>query len=77
MADNVFPTEMIAICSLVARSGGSEDDQVQAMADRIVDYARQCMANRRRVSPFEREAAREGMFFKGGVCKSVLMWYKI
>lgn len=77
MADNVFPTEMIAICSLVARSGGSEDDQVQAMADRIVDYARQCMANRHRVSPFEREAAREGMFFKGGVCKSVLMWYKI
>lgn len=44
---------MIAICSLVARSGGTEDEQVQAMADRIVDYARQCMANRRRVSPFE------------------------
>lgn len=54
LSDNVFPTETISICSLVARTGGSEDEQVQAMADRIVDYARQCMANRRRVSPFER-----------------------
>lgn len=53
LSDNVFPTEMISICSLVARSGGSEDEQVQVMADRMVDYARQCMSNRRRVSPFE------------------------
>jgi hypothetical protein len=58
LTDNVFPTEIISICSLVARSGGSEDEQVQAMADRVVGYARQCMANRRRVSPFE------SMFFK-------------
>lgn len=53
LSDNVFPAEMIAICSLVARSGGPEDEQAQAMADRIVDYARQCMMNRHRVSPFE------------------------
>jgi hypothetical protein len=53
LSDNVFPTEIIAICSLAARSGGSEDEQVQTMADRIVDYARQCMVNYRRVSPFE------------------------
>ena len=44
---------MSTICSLVARSGGSEDEQVQAMADRIVDYARKCMKNKTRVSPFE------------------------
>jgi hypothetical protein len=53
LSDNVFPTEVIAICSLAVRSGGSEDEQVQAMADRIVEYARQCMMNGRRVSPFE------------------------
>ena len=44
---------MLTICSLVARAGGSEDQQVQAMADRMVEYACQCMKNRNRVSPFE------------------------
>jgi protein phosphatase PTC7 len=44
---------MLNICSLVARAGGSEDKQVQAMADRMVEYARQCMKDRYRVSPFE------------------------
>jgi len=65
-SDNVFPSEMVTICSLVARAGGTEDEQVQRMADRMVDYARRCMKNRTRVSPFEREAAREGMYFRGG-----------
>ena len=45
---------MVTICSLVARAGGTEDEQVQRMADRMVDYARQCMKNKTRVSPFER-----------------------
>jgi len=45
---------MVTICSLVARAGGTEDEQVQNMADRMVDYARQCMRSRTRVSPFER-----------------------
>ena len=53
LADNVFAAEVISICNLVARAGGPEDVQIQAMADRIVDYARQCMANKQRVSPFE------------------------
>ncbi|KAL0946909.1 hypothetical protein HGRIS_013070 [Hohenbuehelia grisea] len=66
LSDNVFPAELVQICSLVSRSGGPEDVQVQAMADRIVDYSRQCMRNHERVSPFEREAAREGMYFRGG-----------
>jgi len=65
-SDNVFQSEMLNICSLVARAGGSEDQQVQAMADRMVEYARQCMKNRNRVSPFEREASRQGMYFRGG-----------
>ncbi|KAI0336514.1 protein serine/threonine phosphatase 2C [Cubamyces sp. BRFM 1775] len=83
LSDNVFPAEMVAICSLVARqfqlskrtitSTGeqeteqvSEDLEAQAMAERIVDYARMCMFNHKRVSPFERAAAREGMYFRGG-----------
>lgn len=44
---------MVTICSLVARAGGTEDEQVQVMADRMVDYARQCMRSKNRVSPFE------------------------
>ena len=47
--------------------GSREDQEVQAMAERIVDYARMCMHNTKRVSPFERAAAREGMYFRGGV----------
>ncbi len=43
---------MVSICSLVSRAGGTEDEQVQAMADRMVDFARQCMRSKR-VSPFE------------------------
>lgn len=78
---------MATICALVARAGGSEDQQVQAMSDRMIEYAQQCMKDKKRVSPFEsridtpacipcslmlfpaflEDAARLGMFFKGGV----------
>jgi hypothetical protein len=44
-----------------------EDTQVQTIAERIVQYAQLCMHNKKRVSPFERAAAREGMYFRGGV----------
>ncbi|KAI0721135.1 protein serine/threonine phosphatase 2C [Cerioporus squamosus] len=83
LSDNVFPSEMVAICSLVVRQyqlsrrtitpsgeveveGTVEDREVQVMAERLVDYARMCMNNTKRVSPFERAAAREGMYFRGG-----------
>ncbi|KAI8998656.1 phosphatase 2C-like domain-containing protein [Trametes punicea] len=80
LTDNVFPAEMVAICSLVARQfqlskptisedgtpKPSEDLEAQAMAERMVEYARMCMFNQKRVSPFERAAAREGMYFRGG-----------
>lgn len=46
---------MLTICSLVARAGASEQQQVQIMADRMVEYARLCMKSKTRVSPFERE----------------------
>ncbi|KIP09148.1 hypothetical protein PHLGIDRAFT_29246 [Phlebiopsis gigantea 11061_1 CR5-6] len=91
LSDNVFPAELISICSLVTRQyqqspstqiqpfpqgqakgepfefvREEEDAQVQTMAERIVQYATLCMNNKKRVSPFERAAAREGMFFRGG-----------
>ena len=53
---------MLTICSLVARAGGSEDKQVQAMADRLVEYARQCMKDRNRISPFESTFFSQALF---------------
>ena len=44
-----------------------EDALVQTIAERVVHYARVCMRNKKRVSPFEMAAAREGMYFRGGV----------
>lgn len=66
LGDNVFPDEIATITSLVSRAGLPEDVQVQAMADRMANYARLCMLNKGRRSPFESEAARQGMFFQGG-----------
>lgn len=66
LGDNVFPDEIATITSLVGRAGLPEDVQVQAMADRMANYARLCMLNKGRRSPFESEAARQGMFFQGG-----------
>jgi len=67
-SDNVFPSDMLAICARTqaGRTGATEDEQVQTIADNMVLYARQCMSDRQKVSPFEKEARREGMFFRGG-----------
>lgn len=91
LSDNVFPSELVSICSLVSRQYAhappplsethkqtsseqaqelirtEEDAQVQTIAERVVNYAQLCMKNKKRVSPFERSAAREGMYFRGGV----------
>ncbi|KAJ7091402.1 phosphatase 2C-like domain-containing protein [Mycena belliarum] len=82
LTDNVFPHELAEMCALdPALDAGTGDGngkgegggkgkgdaaQAQAMADRLVAHARECMAAKARVSPFERMAAREGMFFPGG-----------
>ncbi|VDB82957.1 unnamed protein product [Peniophora sp. CBMAI 1063] len=66
LSDNVFNSEITAICSLVARAGGPEEQQVQTMADRIVDYARSCMNNMSRVSPFEKAATKASQNWYGG-----------
>ncbi|KAG1782482.1 phosphatase 2C-like domain-containing protein [Suillus placidus] len=67
LSDNVFTPDIVAICSFVARSGGSEDVQAQMMANRLVEYARVCMRERKKMTPFSREALREGLYYRGGV----------
>ncbi|KZT68118.1 protein serine/threonine phosphatase 2C [Daedalea quercina L-15889] len=44
----------------------SDDQLVQTIAERLVEYAAACMKKKNRASPFERAAAREGMYFRGG-----------
>ncbi|EJD05929.1 uncharacterized protein FOMMEDRAFT_153275 [Fomitiporia mediterranea MF3/22] len=66
LSDNVFANEMLQICTLISRSGAPEHQQAQEMADRLVLYARACMVNDRRISPFEIAAARVGELYKGG-----------
>lgn len=58
---------MAGIAALVNRRGRPEGDRVQDIADRMVEYARHCMTDRRRASPFEKEALREGLYYRGGV----------
>ncbi|KAG1756795.1 phosphatase 2C-like domain-containing protein [Suillus paluster] len=67
LSDNVFTSDLVAICSFVARSGGSEDAQAQMMANHIVEYAQVRMRDRKKMSPFSREALREGLYYRGGV----------
>jgi protein phosphatase PTC7 len=55
MSDNIFTSEILTICSLAARRGGSESEYVQLIADTLVNYAQQCMRNKTRTSPFERK----------------------
>ncbi|KAH9966658.1 protein serine/threonine phosphatase 2C [Russula dissimulans] len=71
LSDNVFNHEITSICSLIFRSGGSEEEQVQIISDRIIEYARACMNNARRTSPFEKAAAMNGKRFIGGVSPNI------
>jgi hypothetical protein len=49
---------MLRICRLLSRGSGTEAEQVQGIADRLVEYSRKCMFNKSRVSPFESECHR-------------------
>lgn len=44
---------MLQVCALARKFAKSEQEQVQEIADKLVFYARLCMMNERRVSPFE------------------------
>lgn len=54
LSDNVFPHEMAEICCPDPEVDPSDDAQVQSMADRLIIHARESMATKSRVSPFER-----------------------
>ena len=54
----------------------SDDQLVQTIAERLVEYGMACMKKKTRASPFERAAAREGMYFRGGV-RIPLCWFPI
>lgn len=66
LSDNVHATEISQITSLVMRQGLNEERSAQDLADRLVEYARICMFKKDKVSPFQMNAAREGIFFRGG-----------
>lgn len=48
---------MLALCTLAGRVGGSDEQQVQAMTDNFVHYARACMINDHRSGPWARESS--------------------
>jgi len=73
LSDNLFNHEITSICSLVFRSGGSEDTQVQLISNRLIEYARACMYNANRVSPFEKAATLNGNIFNGGKLDDVTL----
>jgi protein phosphatase PTC7 len=66
LSDNVFPTELIQIVSLVLRSAPPEDQIAQVIAEQCVLYASQCMFRTNRVSPFQKAAAQNHEYWPGG-----------
>jgi len=66
LCDNVFGSEMLALCTLAGRAGGTDEQQVQAVTDHFVHYARACMINDHRSGPWALRSTRAGMPFEGG-----------
>jgi len=64
--DNVFPAEILKICSLVMKGSVPEATQVQSLAYYLVHHSRSCMFARDRVSPFQLEGKRHKKWYKGG-----------
>lgn len=46
---------MLALCTLAGRTGGTDEQQVQAITDNFVHYARACMINDHRSGPWARK----------------------
>lgn len=56
LCDNVFGSEMLALCTLAGRVGGTDEQQVQTITDNFVHYARACMINNHRSGPWARKS---------------------
>ncbi|KAJ7219268.1 phosphatase 2C-like domain-containing protein [Mycena pura] len=80
LSDNVFPgkpamllgvllnfwtAEIVKICTLARSDSSPEQTQAQIIAQHLIHYARLCMFSDR-VSPFETEARRNRLFWRGG-----------
>ncbi|KAJ8496546.1 hypothetical protein ONZ45_g12407 [Pleurotus djamor] len=66
LVDNVYLDEITEICGVVLREGRPDRDQARIIADRIIDYASQCMRSTSILTPFEREAIKQGVSHRGG-----------
>ncbi|KAJ6630798.1 phosphatase 2C-like domain-containing protein [Mycena sp. CBHHK59/15] len=71
LSDNVYPLEILKMCSLIMQGPGPEAKQVQSIAENLVRLARACMFSDR-VSPFELEAKQHRKVYTGGVSGSNL-----
>jgi len=66
VSDNVWPSELVAIATIVMRQGGTETEQAQNISDAIVEYARHSMNRVDRVTPFEEGSVEAGQPWYGG-----------
>ncbi|KAJ7273709.1 phosphatase 2C-like domain-containing protein [Mycena haematopus] len=65
LADNIFPAEILQICSLIMNRPDSEAGKVQAIAQNLVNYSRKRMFSDQ-VSPFEVDSLRHRKWWQGG-----------
>ncbi|KAJ7046777.1 protein serine/threonine phosphatase 2C [Mycena alexandri] len=65
VADNIFPAEILKLCTLVMNGSEPEAKKAQLLAKSLVYNSRVCMFNDR-VSPFELEARRHRKIYRGG-----------
>ncbi|KAF7363443.1 Protein phosphatase [Mycena sanguinolenta] len=65
LSDNIFPAEILTICSLIMNKPDSETTKVQMLAQSLVNHSRNCMFSDQ-VSPFEIDARRHRQRWQGG-----------
>ena len=72
-SDNVFPSELLEIIKRVEKEEPTPEKQMVRLADTIVSYARLCGEKHDKQSPFELEAKRNGLHYKGGKLDDVMI----
>ncbi|KAJ6502554.1 phosphatase 2C-like domain-containing protein [Mycena sanguinolenta] len=65
LADNIFPAEILTICSLIMNKPDSETAKVRMLAQSLVNHSQNCMFSHQ-VSPFEIDARRHRQRWQGG-----------
>lgn len=72
-SDNVFLSELLEIIKRVEKEEPTPEKQMVRLADTIVSYARLCGEKHDKQSPFELEAKRNGLHYKGGKLDDVMV----